>query len=437
MIESFSVKNFLSFREEQTLSFVPTSDDEAKEQYCIEVKENIFLLKIAMIYGINASGKTNMFMALEFLRDLMSNVPKDKTEKIEFFPFLLDSSSRKEHSEMKLIFYLNQERYVLQIIFDQERIYKEQLECYITNRPARLYLRQYNEETKASSIVFGDKLGLSKKSQAVIEGNTIQNASVLAAFGQSNVEETRLNVVYEFFTRKINDLLRPRNSLLGYTKRLLDKDEDKSLQRFLVQFLKASDFNISNVDLHEEETEIPEELEKMIQSSSMPEEAKKRMIAEQKIKKELLFQHQTDTGVFPLTEGVESRGTLRLMGLATLLKGLLMNDRVMMIDEIETSLHYELLSYFIKVFLVNSDKTSQLIMTTHDINLLDEDFIRRDAVWFADKGASGETQLVRLSSLGLHKNVSVYNAYRQNKLVKLPFLGNIYLDMEEACEGEQ
>ena len=101
---------------------------------------------------------------------------------------------------------------------------------------------------------------------------------------------------------------------------------------------------------------------------------------------------------------------------------------VVPVDEVETSIHYELLSYFIKLFLANSEGSSQLLMTTHDINLLNEDFIRRDAIWFTDKDKCGATSLKRLSGLGLHKTMNPYNAYKQGKLVDLPFLGSIFLD---------
>ena len=107
-----------------------------------------------------------------------------------------------------------------------------------------------------------------------------------------------------------------------------------------------------------------------------------------------------------------------------------------MIDELESSMHYELLSYFIRVFLANSENNSQLLFTTHDINLLNEDYIRRDVIWFTDKNGCGETQLIRLSTLGLHKTLSVYNAYKQEKLVDLPFLDSIYMDMDEYYEHE-
>jgi len=81
--------------------------------------------------------------------------------------------------------------------------------------------------------------------------------------------------------------------------------------------------------------------------------------------------------------------------------------------------------------LANSNQTSQILLTTHDINLLNEEFIRRDIIWFTDKDEQGETNIVRLSALGLHKNLSPYNVYKQGKLVKLPFWGSQYFDLND------
>ena len=146
---------------------------------------------------------------------------------------------------------------------------------------------------------------------------------------------------------------------------------------------------------------------------------------------ELMFIHHAGEKQYTLPEENESNGTIRLLGMAVILNFLLREKQFVAIDEVESSIHYELLSYFIKVFLANSNQTSQLLLTTHDINLLNEDFIRRDTIWFTDKDELGETKLVRLSSLGLHKNLSPYNAYRQGKLVKLPFVGSQYLNLND------
>ena len=438
MIAEFKFKNFFSIRTEQILSFEPTMDTFERDEYCIEVKDGVSLLKIAMIYGANASGKTNILVALSFLKDLMVDIPKDKTEEISFSPFLLDNESRKEKTEMSMTFYLQKERYNLSVILDNERIYSEKLEFYPGTQPAVLYDRTYNEQSDISEVKFGNKLGIGKKGQLAISGNTINNCSVLAAFGKSNVESSRLNVVYEFFAKGVKDILHPQVSLTTFAKTHLDKDADGSLKRFMVDFLKASDFNICDIELKEEEVIITSDMEKMIQAAPIPEEAKKQMFQRGKLTNaELMFSHTTDNGEFVLSEEMESRGTIRFLGIAVLLKQLLLERKIISIDEVETSLHYELLSYFIKVYLANSKCTSQLILTTHDINLLDEDFIRRDTIWFTDKNSSGETILTRLSSLGLHKNLSPYNAYKQGKLVKLPFLGSIYLNTDLLCEEQE
>jgi len=434
MIAEFRFKNFLSVKTEQSLSFEATCDSFKDDEYCVEVKDGIRLLKIGMIYGANASGKTNILLALSFLRDLMIDVPKDRTKKIDLIPFLLDNTSCNKKAEFTMTFYLNKERYVLSVLLDNSKIYSESLVCYPGTQPAKLYVRTYNEETDSTDLEFGTKLGLNKKGQLAIEGNTINNCTVIAAFSKSNVESSRLNTVYDFFSKYNNDILRPGISLSAYIKDHLNNDIDNNLKTYLINILKASDFNISDLELKEKEVIITPEMEQMIHASPLPEEAKQEMVKKGKFTNaELLFKHQTDNGIFELNEGYESRGTMRFMGMAVILKQLIEENRVVYIDEVETSLHYELLSYFIKVFLANCNKSSQLIMTTHDINLLNEDFIRRDSVWFTDKNSFGETQLTRLSSLGLHKNLSPYNAYKQGKLVKLPFLGSIYLNNNNVC----
>lgn len=95
MIVNFKIRNILSIRSEQCLSFEPTSDTFKTEEYCYEVKENVKLLKIGIIYGANASGKSNILGALAFFRKLMVEGVSDKTEELDFEPFLLDDGFKK------------------------------------------------------------------------------------------------------------------------------------------------------------------------------------------------------------------------------------------------------------------------------------------------------------------------------------------------------
>lgn len=438
MIAEFKIKNFYSLRDEQTLSFIPTNDDTSRDIYTEEVADGVSLLKIGCIYGSNASGKTNILKALDFFTQFMINDDLNKGDEIGIVPFLLDDVSQKERTQFEMTFYLNHEKYKLNLVLDNNVIYEETLLVYSSVQPTMLYKRTYNAEKDATDIVFGGKVGLIKKSREAIEGNTFNKRTVIAAFGKSNVEKSRLNLVYEFFSQRIAPIMHPQSSLMGFTKRRITRDRNGKLKKFILHFLKASDFNISDIAIHEEEVNITPEMELMIKNTSgMPEKAKEEILKKGTLRSdEMFFVHHTNNGDKELGEELESRGTKRYMGLATILYDLLVHGVILPIDEIETSIHYELLSYFIKVFLVNSKRGGQLIVSTHDINLLDEDYIRRDVIWFTDKNDGGETQLIRLSALGLHKTLSVYNAYRQEKLVDLPFLDSIYMDMDEYYEHE-
>ena len=438
MIAEFKIRNFYSLRDEQTLSFIPTNDDTSRDIYTEEVADGVSLLKIGCIYGSNASGKTNILKALDFFTQFMINDDLNKGDEIGVVPFLLDDVSRQERTQFEMTFYLNREKYRLNLVLDDKVIYEETLQVYSSVQPTLLYKRTYNAEKDATDIVFGGKVGLVKKSREAIEGNTFNKRTVIAAFGKSNVEKSRLNLVYEFFSQRVAPIMYPQSSLMGFTKRRITKDRDGKLKKFILHFLKASDFNISDFAIHEEEVSITPEMELMIKNTSgMPEKAKEEILKKGTLRSDdMFFVHHTSNGDKELGEELESRGTKRYMGLATILYDLLVHGVILPIDEIETSIHYELLSYFIKVFLVNSKRGGQLIVSTHDINLLDEDYIRRDVIWFTDKNDCGETQLIRLSTLGLHKSLSVYNAYKQEKLVALPFLDSIYMDMDEYYEHE-
>lgn len=432
MIAEFSIENFFSIKSAQKISFEPSADTFMSDEYSYEIKEGVRLLKVGIIYGANASGKTNILNAIEFFKMLVLRMPKDRNEKTVTVPFMLDDTSRNEVTKMSMAFYINQSKYILSFELDAEHIYSETLIVYDSIRPTKLYNRSYDASTDSTAIDFGVNLKMIKKSQDVISGNTINNCSVLAAFGKSNVERTKLNDVYDYFAKQVKEVLAPGMLLSGYIKSRLDKDKTGDLKKFVLNFLKASDFNIEDVLLHEEEELITPELEQLIQNAPIDKEAKAEMLKKGKITNtELTFKHKAGNKVYDLSEEYESNGTMRFLGMAVILNFLLKTNRFVSIDEVETSIHYELLAYFIKVFLANSNGTSQMLLTTHDINLLNEDFIRRDTIWFTDKDELGETKIVRLSSLGLHKNLSPYNAYRQGKLVKLPFLGSQYINLDD------
>ena len=431
MIQEFQVQNFYSIRERQTISFVPTNDDKMREQYVHKVSDKVELLKIGVVYGSNASGKTTLLKALSFFRSVMLDKPESRNDGMGYYPFLLDNHSREEHSYMQMTFWLNKEKYVMSVEFDSKRIYEESLLIYTSARPTTLYKRVYLPESDYSEVAFGNKVGIDKATGNAITGNTTNNCTVMAAFGQSNAHVSKLNDVYEFFMAGLQNVVTPRDYMSFDVRNVLRNDKDGKKKQFLLQLLKASDFNIVDMMLEEHEDVITPEMEKVIKSAPISEEAKLEMLKRGTIQHDdILFSHNGEDGLYELHEQLESSGTHRFLGLSIVLYYVLHENNFIPIDEVETSIHYELLAYFIKLFLANSEGSSQMLMTTHDINLLNEDFIRRDVVWFTDKSDVGATQLKRLSSLGLHKTMNPYNAYKQGKLVDLPFLGSIYLEKE-------
>lgn len=410
MLSSFTVQNYLSFQQAVTLSFEPTSDRFMTEEYTIEVKPGVRLLKIGIIYGANASGKTNLIAALRTLRSLVCLSTEDKTKRVDVIPFLLDAHAREEVTRFDLSFYIEGVKYQLELSADKERIHHERLSFYPSNRAALLYDRSYDASQDLVEVQWGSYIGLSKKSCAAIEGNTIPNMSVMAAWSKSNVEVSRLHDVYRFFSDSLSFAATEAHSPAAYAQKMLREDHDGSVKAFAKTFLRASDFNISDI-----------RLEKNKHRDTHEEGEEQQYI---------VFQHHTSQGDYPLPESMESAGTYQMLILSLLLYTALREHRIIIIDEIESSLHYELLSYFLRTFLASSQGASQMLLTTHDLNLLHEDYIRRDTIWFAEKDEHGASLLTRLSQYGLHKNASPYHAYRQNKLARLPFLGSQYLTLE-------
>ena len=425
MIQELQVQNFYSIREKQTFSFLPTNDDKNREKYVHEVADGVQLLKIGIVYGSNASGKTTLLKAFSFLHDIMINQPLSKNDVFQFSPFLLDKHSRHEHSFMQLTVWLKGEKYLLGLEFDTKRIYEESLFVYTSNRPTMLYKRVYLPNSDHTKVTFGNKSGIGKSAAQAIEGNTTNNCSVMAAFGKSNVPTTRLNDVYDFFCVGMQVIMNPRDYLSFNVKDELWHDNDGMKKRFLLELLKACDYTIVDMTINKDENPVFHEIRKRILEMPISEDEQKEILKNSPEPHDIIFHHMGEDGEYELDERFESAGTRRFLAMSILLYYLSDKSHFIPIDEVETSIHYELLYYFIRFFLASSEGTSQLLLSTHDINLLNEKFIRRDVVWFTDKNKLGVTQLKRLSSLGLHKSMNPYNAYKQGKLLNLPFLENI------------
>lgn len=141
MIQEFRVSNFLSFKEEAVLNFEATKDEALEKELVVEVAPGVRLLRLAVVYGANASGKSNLLAAIDFLQNFWFQKRSDIDESTEAVPFLFDEDTPKETSKFELKFYVNGVRYWYSLELDKHQVYSEKLYYYKSTQPTMLFTR--------------------------------------------------------------------------------------------------------------------------------------------------------------------------------------------------------------------------------------------------------------------------------------------------------
>ena len=436
MIVNFSVQNFGSIKDKQTLSFEADKSTHLEDHYIIKTNSGLRLLKLALIYGANASGKTTILKALDFLRDLVLEPAKKKTDDFEFSPFLFDSDTPKQSSVISIEFIQNEVRYFYEVEFNKDAILKEELNFSNPNK-ANVFKRTTDVDKQFTEITFGSKIKKDKTFEKTLESNTLWNNTVLGGFLKTNIESKELKEVVEWFENYLNPLIFTKTNLEGYvTSRINETEIEKDL---VVRILRKADFNISDIVIQEEEKEMPDGLIDFLkrQLKDSPDEIKRLEEKRKMTSINLEFEHTVNQVRYSLPIEMESQGTRRFYGFAGLLSLLVRNSVAFPIDELEASLHPELYVHFLLSFLINSKK-SQLIATTHNREILsNKDIFRTDAIWFTDKSETCATELYSLSDFDssvVRDTSNILNAYKTGKLGGTPNLGDYYIDFGDDKE---
>lgn len=425
MIVNFSVQNFGSIKDKQTLSFEADKSTHLEDHYIIEATGGLRLLKLALIYGANASGKTTILKALDFLRYLVLNPAEKKTDKLEFNPFLFDSNTPNQNSIISIDFIQNEVRYFYEVEFNKNSVIKEELNFFNPNK-ANVFKRTTDVTKQFTEITFGSKIKKDKTFEKTLESNTLWNNTVLGGFLKTNIESKELKEVIEWFTNHLNRLILTDTQLDNTVTRNVANYE---LNKFdIINVLKKADFNISDIILKEDK-EIPESVIKILTALDMPKEEIEKMINTPL--KKIEFEHTVNKVKYSLPISMESQGTQRYYGFSGLLSLLVRKSITIPIDELESSLHPELFIHFLLSFLINS-KNSQIIATTHNREILDnKDIFRNDSIWFTDKSETCTTELYSLSDFDssvVRDTSNIFNAYKSGKLGGTPNLGDYYID---------
>lgn len=424
MIQEIKIKNFLSFKDEVKFSFEASNDKFAEESQVVTINENTRLLRFAIVYGYNASGKSNLLSALDFLSYFWSVKPKDLDSKTGTVPFKLDGVSTDNPSGFELVFYVQDTKYWYQLELDQHQVYLEKLSYYKTTQPIMLFERTLKDGQ--SEILFNPKaVKISPAAKDMISVNCLKNTSFFVARNQVNVNLPIIDAAKEWMRNQLMPIISPSTALTSYAQR--KTSENEALISYIVKFLHEADFNVTDISTNVISKQLSDEAIKFLTEGNDDSDEDsiretERIKRERTIKQiQTIFEHtvENDNGTerYQMDKKDESVGTMRTFGIEAALYEALKSQAVLPVDEWETSLHPKLQEKMLFEYL-RTNSRSQLIVTTHNDGLLDlvDDLIRKDSVWFTEKKKSGVTDLYKLTDFrGVNRLSSIREAYRNKR----------------------
>ena len=425
MIAEIRIKNYLSFRDEVVLNFEATKDTTFEESQVVQVTPKVRLLRFALIFGANASGKSNLLSALEFLRSFWFAKKQDLDEETGAIPFLLDTETPSEPSEFNIKFYIGDKRYWYMLQLNERQVIKEALYIYNSVQPSSLFLRKM-EGTQSVVKLNGS---LVKASTTIVEQLNLKclpNMSFFAARNQVNCALGSIDEVRDWMRNNMMQIIDPNVKMFAYAGKQIEKDAE--LKKYLLDFIHKADYNITDAYSERESVPIPDFIRtSILEDDTLPPKLKERMLSENRIERlNTDFQHtvRNKRGVeqYRLSNELQSAGTRRTFGLEAAIYEAIQSEGILPIDELESSLHPELVEFIIEHFLRKPGR-SQLIVTTHYDPLLNtvDDLFRKDSVWFTEKGDDGHTRLYSLTDFkGLSKISSFQKSYRNGVFGALP-----------------
>lgn len=426
MLIQFSVKNFKTFKDKVNLSLVASNyDKDTREEDNIITNDiiNLRLLKSAVIYGANASGKSKLIEAIAFMRSFVVNSSKDSSqgEPIDVSPFKLSNETENEPSEFEIIFSLNNIIHRYGFEATSESVISEWLYYKPKTKEVELFYRE-NDSYEIHPTAF-------KKGKRITDEELVRkNALLLSVAAQFN-DKTSNNIIDWFKSLKAISGLNERG-YQGYTN---GKTKDLRIKGEILELLKAADFGITDLQLE------AFDINKLKLPKDLPKEIKEEIIKELKENdgeySDVFTSHKKYNGdnkhsgnvTFSLDED-ESSGTRKFYALTGPILDVLENGHTLIVDELDSKLHPNLVCKLVSLFNSKevNKKNAQLIFNTHDTNLLSSGLFRRDQIWFTEKNKYGEAKLFSLADFKsdeVRKSEPFEENYIRGKYGAVPYLG--------------
>ena len=419
MLLRFGASNHLSLRERQELSLVasPLRDNEAGLISSVATP-NQRVLPAAMIYGPNASGKSNVVAALSYMRDavLHSHLRGGPGRLVPRMPFALDKGCAERRTCLDVDFVVGDVRYSYAFSCTQEAITEESLHGYPRGH------RQVLFERLGQDFTFGRALRGRNK---VIADLTRPDSLFMSTATQNGHEA--LSHIVQFFQSMRLDATTDANSI--FISRLL---AENNVDQRSIEFLRALGTGVTSYRLSEEETtEFSKKLGNLLSDhfrEQAPSVAKIFSDSSQSTRPKIELAHQShgeDDVYFSLDR--ESLGTRRLLSFLSHALRALDEGGLLVVDEFDAGLHTQACEALMAMFALRetNPKGAQFIGTTHDTNLLHSSLLRRDQVWFTEKDAGGATHLYALSDIHTRKGDNIERGYLQGRFGAIPFSGSV------------
>ncbi len=447
MLIQFSVSNFISFKDEVLLNMIPAKSRTMKDHIINDDSgKSVEVLPVVTIYGANASGKTNLVNAIEFMQKIiLTGTRPDALTGVR--PFKLDPLTIQEPSRFEILFKYQGILYTYGFVISSTTILEEWLFAYYTNQESKIFER-ISKDNK-TEVVPGKKLTDDVESAEFIKfisKGTRPNQLFLTEAHDKNVNI--LKPVIHWFKEHLQ-IIRPDSSYSSLTVR---SHKDSFFIDYISKFLHIADTGINKIACESEDydplkhfADFPEvfreKINKDLTVSGMQNILIQTRDSSITISKDdtdgnssvkllrLKTEHIRTDGTPTLFDtNEESDGTRRLMDLAPMLLDIWEHDRVFIIDELDRSLHPHLSRLFIKTCLagvIEKKSRGQFIMTTHDTNLLDRSLLRRDEILFMEKDRQGSSHLTSLADYKVSEGLNYENGYLNGRFGAIPFVGNI------------
>ncbi|MBF0628315.1 MAG: ATP-binding protein [Magnetococcales bacterium] len=417
MLIEFSVTNYLSFCERQTLNMAASSNyrENPENTFATGMPRMPKLLKSTIIYGPNASGKSNLIRAALFMWDFVLNSSKGQEgDLIDVHPFLLNNKNLQAPSVFEMIFIEDNIRYQYGFAVTRERVMHEWLIAYPSGRPQRWFERYVDTETGKEVWNLHKKYLVGNRE--VWRDATRKNALFLSTAIQLN--SASLRPVFDWFDKRLR-VFRPHAEISKEFSASLCKDAEGRLK--VLKFLNQADMDIEGIRLESRTVgdlgmeDLPPEVRAALQK-----EMSSTVVTEIRFERSM-----ADTGKPVLLPwDAESRGTQKLFALAWPWMNILGQGRVLFMDEMDTSLHHHLVKFLFGLMhdVTTNQYRAQLISTTHDTALMDPGAFRRDQFWMMEKSGDRCSELYPISDFDIEQGEPLQRRYLEGSFGAIPTL---------------